>query len=60
MARQLRVESEGAFYHITPRGNRREKIYFEDGDRERSGAWQIVTASCRPDHCVTFSLPSLF
>ena len=35
MARQLRVEFEGAFYHITSRGNRREKIYFEDGDRER-------------------------
>jgi putative transposase len=35
MARQLRIEFEGAFYHITSRGNQRERIYFEDGDREK-------------------------
>jgi putative transposase len=35
MARQLRIEFEGAFYHITSRGNQRERVYFEDGDRER-------------------------
>ncbi|OGW36497.1 MAG: hypothetical protein A2Y97_14045 [Nitrospirae bacterium RBG_13_39_12] len=34
MARQLRIEFEGAFYHITSRGNQRERIYFEDGDRD--------------------------
>jgi len=35
MARQLRIEFEGAFYHITSRGNLRERVFFEDKDRER-------------------------
>jgi len=35
MARQLRIEYEGAFYHITSRGNLREKIFFEDKDKEK-------------------------
>lgn len=35
MARQLRIEFEGAFYHVTSRGNMRERIFFEDKDRER-------------------------
>ncbi|MHB8881307.1 MAG: REP-associated tyrosine transposase [Thermodesulfovibrionales bacterium] len=35
MARQLRIEFEGAFYHVTSRGNMRERIFFEDRDRER-------------------------
>lgn len=34
MARQLRIEYEGAFYHITSRGNQREKIFWDDEDRE--------------------------
>lgn len=34
MARQLRIEYEGAFYHITSRGNQRENIYWDDKDRE--------------------------
>ncbi len=33
MARQLRIEYEGAFYHVTSRGNQRERIYWEDKDR---------------------------
>lgn len=33
MARQLRIEFNGAFYHITSRGNLRERIFFDDGDR---------------------------
>ena len=32
MARPLRIEYEGAVYHITSRGNAREKIYFTDSD----------------------------
>lgn len=32
MARPLRLEYEGAFYHITSRGNERGKIYFGDAD----------------------------
>ena len=34
MARQLRIEFEGAFYHITSRGNLRGDVFFEDKDRE--------------------------
>lgn len=35
MARQLRIEFEGAFYHVTSRGNLREAIFFENKDREK-------------------------
>jgi putative transposase len=35
MARQLRVEFEGAFYHITSRGNLRENIFFKKQDKEK-------------------------
>lgn len=35
MARQLRIEFSGAFYHITSRGNLRERIFYDDKDRER-------------------------
>ncbi len=34
MARQLRIEYEGAFYHVTSRGNQRERIFWDDKDRE--------------------------
>lgn len=33
MARQLRIEYEGAFYHVTSRGNRKERIFWADKDR---------------------------
>jgi putative transposase len=33
MPRQLRLEYKGAVYHVMARGNRRESIYREDGDR---------------------------
>lgn len=35
MARQLRIEYEGALYHVTSRGNLRERVFFEDRDKER-------------------------
>ena len=35
MARPLRLEFAGALYHVTSRGNHREAIYEQDGDRER-------------------------
>lgn len=35
MARSLRLEFEGAFYHITSRGNLRDRIFFDDKDREK-------------------------
>jgi putative transposase len=34
VARQLRIEYEGAFYHVTSRGNQREQIFWDDRDRE--------------------------
>jgi len=34
MARQLRIEYEGAIYHVMSRGDRREAIFKDDGDRE--------------------------
>lgn len=33
MARQLRIEYEGAFYHITSRGNQKGKIFWDKKDR---------------------------
>jgi len=35
MARQQRIEYEGAFYHVTSRGNQRGEIFWDDKDRER-------------------------
>ena len=35
MARQLRIEYEGAFYHVTSRGNQRGRIFWGDNDRKR-------------------------
>ena len=35
MARPLRLEYEGAVYHVTSRGNAREVIYSGDGDRTK-------------------------
>jgi putative transposase len=35
MARQLRIEYPGAFYHITSRGNERKNIYSADSDKKR-------------------------
>jgi REP element-mobilizing transposase RayT/DNA-binding CsgD family transcriptional regulator len=32
--RQLRIEYEGAFYHVTSRGNQKEQIFWDDKDRE--------------------------
>ena len=39
MARPLRLELAGGFYHVTSRGDGREDIYLSDGDRE---AWLTV------------------
>ncbi len=34
MSRPLRIEMEGGLYHVTSRGDGRERIYQDDGDRE--------------------------
>ena len=36
MARPLRVDFDRALYHVTSRGNARENIFEEDGDRKRT------------------------
>ena len=33
MARSLRIEYPGAYYHVMARGNRRGKIFVDDDDR---------------------------
>ncbi len=35
MARQPRVEYPGALYHVITRGNQRQKIFYDDGDRTK-------------------------
>jgi len=35
MARPLRIEYEGAFYHVTSRGNDRKKIFFSPTDYKK-------------------------
>jgi REP element-mobilizing transposase RayT len=35
MARPLRIEFEGALYHVTARGNERRKIFFSRRDYEK-------------------------
>jgi putative transposase len=35
MARPLRIEYPGAFYHVTVRGNARQDIFVDDEDRRR-------------------------
>ncbi len=35
MARPLRIEYEGAFYHITARGNERRRIFLSKADHEK-------------------------
>jgi len=35
MARPLRIEFPGAFYHVTARGNERKPLYRDDTDRQR-------------------------
>ena len=43
MARPLRIEYDGALYHVTSRGNERKPIFRDDGDRELFLAtlWQV-------------------
>jgi putative transposase len=33
MARSIRIEYPGAFYHVMARGNRRERIFTDEADR---------------------------
>jgi len=35
MARPLRIEYEGAFYHVTSRGNERKEVFYTKADYEK-------------------------
>jgi REP element-mobilizing transposase RayT len=60
MPRKLRIEYEGAIYHVMNRGDRRELIYLEDSDREmflealgqacEKTGWQIHAYCLMPNH----------
>jgi len=41
MSRSLRIEFDGAFYHVMARGNAREPIFRDDEDRQAfvDGLW---------------------
>lgn len=53
MTRPLRLEFPGALYHVTARGNRRNPIYRDDGDRR---AWlDILGRVCERHHFVVHS-----
>ena len=41
MARKLRLQYEGAIYHVTVRGNGRQAIFLEDSNRERL-LWRLA------------------
>jgi REP element-mobilizing transposase RayT len=47
MARPLRIEYKGAFYHITARGNERKRIFFSKADYEKfSKGVKFAVDSC--------------
>jgi REP element-mobilizing transposase RayT len=60
MPRKLRVEYEGALYHVTNRGDRREPIFKDDTDRQRfletlgeccaKTDWQVHALCLMPNH----------
>ena len=60
MPRKLRVENEGAIYHVMNRGDRREPIFHDDQDREcflktlgdarGKTSWQVHAYCLMPNH----------
>lgn len=60
MPRPLRVEYDGAVYHVMSRGDRREAIFRDDEDRERflealgeacgKTDWVVHALCPMPDH----------
>ena len=44
MPRKLRLEYEGAIYHVMNRGDRKEDIFVDDPDRQRKG--EAVERGC--------------
>lgn len=56
MARSLRIEYEGAFYHITSRGNEKQQIFFSEKDYQKFKSY-ILRAMEKYEiviHCYVF------
>ena len=61
MARRARVEYEGAVYHVLDRGDRREALFLDDGDRRRfletlgeacgRTGWRVHAYVLMSNHC---------
>ncbi len=58
MARPLRIEYAGAFYHITARGNARQDIYLTDADRSAFLALLAQTCGRYDWRCHAYCLMS--
>jgi hypothetical protein len=58
MSRPLRIEFDGALYHVTSRGDRQELIYEDDQDREPLpfGDWNTGGKSFQRDASAKRSL----
>jgi len=60
MPRKLRIEYPGAMYHVMSRGDRREKIFLDDVDRQdfiktlaearQKTGWQVHAYCLMPNH----------
>jgi len=62
MARPLRIEYEGALYHVTARGNERKRIYFTKTDYGKfreyiEGAQEMGGVKSAVDSCSIFLGP---
>ena len=53
MARPIRIEYAGALYHVTARGDRREDIYLNDGDR--SDWLNVLSLTCQRFNWVVYA-----
>ena len=56
MARPLRIEFEGALYHVMSRGNERRRIVRDDADRTRRLEWLRRTVETYGWHLHAFAL----
>ncbi len=56
MSRQLRIHYEGALYHVTSRGNAREKVFYGNKDREKFLETLALTVKRFGWHCHAYCL----
>jgi len=58
MARPLRLQYPGAYYHVMNRGNRREDLFVADQDRKVF--WDALADSCETYHIKLISYVARF